>query len=155
MKMHSLLAGTCLRFISATFCAMLLGIPGAHSDDYLPSTDLYVELGTAEGGFATHPENLRVEVGQLYRLILRNFSNYAHVLMAPELGRTVVSTGIQRFPPKRTSEEFGSIVAGIDLKPDDRTELYFVPFKQGTYKLFCEDQVHTESGMEVTINVAN
>jgi uncharacterized cupredoxin-like copper-binding protein len=155
MKVRSLLAATCPRLMSASLCALLLAIPGAHSEDYLPSTDLYVELGTGEGGFATYPDKLSIEVGQLYRLIVRNFSQSTHVLMAPELSRTAVTTEIQRFPPKRISEEFGSIAAGIDMRPDDRTELYLVPFKQGTYKLFCEDDVHTESGLELTITVSN
>lgn len=142
-----------LKFAAATLCAMLLGIPAAQSDDYFASTDLYVELGTAEGDFAAFPGNLKVEVGEIYRLILRNPSPLTHVAMAPEFGGTVVTTGIRRLP-QGVPHMTGTIAGGIEVRSGETTELYFVPFKQGRYKLFCEDRMHTAAGMEITIEVA-
>lgn len=141
-----------LKFAMTALCGMLLGFPAAQADEYFPSTSLYVELGTTEGGMAAFPGDMKLQVGELYRLVLTNPSQDQHVVLAPEFGHTMLTAGISNHP-QRVDLRNASIAGGIGVRPGEMIQLYFVPFKEGRYKLFCEERAHTEGGMEVTMDV--
>lgn len=134
-------------------CGMLLGLPAAQAGAPSPTKDLHVELGTAEGDFKVFPGDLKLKVGEKYRLMLVNWSReYRHVMMAPEFEKAVTTTGIRTYP-EREEMRGASFGNGINVPPGARVEMYFVPNKEGRYKLICQDRVHTDAGMEVTIDV--
>jgi uncharacterized cupredoxin-like copper-binding protein len=141
-----------LKFAAAALCGMLLGISAAQADEDFPSTSLYIELGTTEGGMTAYPRDMKLEVGKLYRLVLTNPSQSEHVVLAPEFGRTVMTAGISKYP-KRVDLPGASIAAGLAVRPGEMIQVYFVPSSEGRYKLFCEDRAHTEAGMDVTVEV--
>lgn len=141
-----------LKFAVAALCGMLLGLPAAHSDDDFPATNLYIELGTTEGDLVVFPRDIKLQVGELYRLALTNPSPYHHVMIAPEFAATVLTAGISRLV-QGVDLPYASIGAGINMPAGEMMQIYFLPFKEGRFKLFCEDRSHTTAGMEVTIDV--
>ena len=137
----------------AALCGTLLGLPAAQAVAQSSMKTVYVELGTSESDFAVYPEVLTLKSGEEYRLVLVNWSReHRHAVMAPEFERTIVTKDIRTFP-ERVKMPSASVDTGIDLPPGARVEMYFVPQKEGRYKLFCQDQVHTRAGMEVAIDV--
>lgn len=141
------------RIAASALCAMLLGLPAAQAGAQSPTKQLHVELGTAEGDFRVFPEDLKLKVGEKYRLVFVNWSKeYRHVVMAPEFEKAVTTTGIRTYP-ERDEMRGASFGNGINVPPGERVEMYFVPNKAGSYKLFCQDRVHTHAGMEVSIDV--
>jgi len=141
-----------LKFAAAALCGMLLGIPAVQADEDFPSTSLYIELGTTEGEYLAFPHDLNLQVGELYRLVITNPSPDLHLLIAPEFGDTVLTTGASR-RPARGDLRYASMESGIAVRPGEMVELYFVPFKEGRYKLFCEERTHTAGGMEISVDV--
>ena len=134
-------------------CGMLPGLPAAQAEAQSLIKNLYVELGTAEGDLTAYPKDMTLKVGESYRLVIVNWNQeYRHAVMAPEFGRAIITEEIRTFP-QRVEMPGASFGNGIDLPPGARVEMYFVPQKEGRYKLFCQDQVHTRAGMEVAIDV--
>jgi uncharacterized cupredoxin-like copper-binding protein len=143
------------RIATIALCGMLLALPTAQAaEEFFHSRDIYIELDTSEdGAFMALPRNLTLKAGEHYRLELVNFSaDQHHVLIAPEFERAIVMSGVRTYP-QRQALRGASLVKGISLLPGARVEIYFQPTKEGRYKLFCEDRVHTTSGMDVAINV--
>ena len=148
MNVHFKIAVTVL-------CGMLLGLPAAQAEEkFFFTKNLYVELDTTEeGAFRALPGELTLKAGEHYRLELVNFSEgLRHVLLGPEFEEAIVVAGIRKYP-QRVEIPTTTFGRGIDLPPGARVEIYFQPYKEGRYKLFCEDRAHTVAGMEVAIDV--
>ena len=145
---------TPFRIAVTALCGLLLGLPAAQSaEKSMSPQNVFIEHDTFEPGESSaFPKELNLKVGTHYRLELRNFSDdQRHVVLAPEFGAAVSTTLIRTTPQHvRLATSLGR---GIDLPPHARVEIYLTPQKEGRYKLFCEDRAHTESGMEVAINV--
>lgn len=134
-------------------CGMLLGLPAAQAQVQSSTKNLRVEIGLQEEDFTAFPNNLALKAGEYYRLELVNWSQgIRHIVMAPEFGRAVVTSEIRRLPQREEMRGAG-FDTGIPLAPGARVEVFFVPYKAGHYKLFCQDRIHTDAGMEVAVDV--
>lgn len=142
------------RIAVTALCGMLLGLPAAQAQQSRPLTkSLLVEIGLSEENFSAFPNNLTLKAGEYYRLELVNWSQgIRHIVMAPEFGQAVVTSEIRRLPHRQEMRGAG-FDTGIDLPPGGRVEVFFVPYKAGRYKLFCQDRVHTDAGMDVSLEV--
>lgn len=143
-----------LKFAVTALCGMLLGLPAAQAQEQPSVTRLRVEIGLVEHDFSAFPERLTLKAGEPYRLELVNWSQgIRHIWMSPEFGRAVLTTAIRRLP-QHEEMRGASFGGGIDLPTGGgRVEVYFVPYKEGRYKLFYQDRVHTNAGMEVEVDV--
>lgn len=142
------------KIASTALCGMLLGLPVAQAQERSSTTTLRVEIGFSEHDFTAFPNNLTLKAGEPYRLELVNGSQgIRHIVMAPEFAGAIRTVAIRKLP-QREEMRGASFDAGIDLPPGGgRVEVYFVPYKEGRYKLFCQDRVHTQAGMDVTVDV--
>lgn len=135
-------------------CGMLLGLPAAQAQEQSSIKRLRVEIGLSEGDFTAFPEHLTLKAGEPYRLEFVNWSEgIRHIVMAPEFAGAVRTTAIRKLP-QREEMPGASFGGGIEVLPGGgRVEVYFVPYKEGRYKLFCQDRLHTQAGMDVTVDV--
>lgn len=142
-----------LKLAVTALCGMLLWLPAAQAQEQSYTKRLHVEIGFSEGDFTPFPRELSLKVGEYYRLeIVNENREIRHVVMAPELAGAAITAVIRTFP-QREEMRNASFLTGIDLPPRARVEVYFIPYKEGRYKLFCQDRTHTDAGMDVAINV--
>jgi len=139
---------------ASALCGMLLGFPAAQAQELPDIKKIRIEIGLTEHDFTTFPERLTLKAGEPYRLEFVNWSEgIRHVVMAPELAGAVLTTAIRSLP-HRVDMTGAGFDTGITLAPSGgRVEVYFVPVREGRYKLFCQDRVHTDAGMDVTVEV--
>ena len=144
-----------LKIAVTALCGMLLGLPTAQAQDQSSPKRLRVEIGLSAEDFTVYPNNLTLKAGEHYRLEFVNWSQgVRHIVMAPEFAGAVVTTGIRKILPQREEMPGASFGGGIDVPPSGgRVEVYFTPYKEGHYKLFCQDRTHTDAGMDVTVDV--
>ncbi|MBC7433330.1 MAG: biphenyl 2,3-dioxygenase [Rubritepida sp.] len=121
-------------------------------------TDLVVELGDATGAHVFRPDLLRLRVGTLYRLILRNPSRAPHYFTSDGLANSVwtrkaqVVAEIPGAPPRVMAEIKGAI-RELEVYPGFAAEWWFVPVQAGDFDdLRCgirdpDGRSHTEHGM--------
>ena len=140
--------------VVSALCGMLLGFPPAQAQEPSGIKRLRVEIGLVEHDFTAFPEQLTLKAGEPYRLELVNWSQgIRHIVLGPELAGAVRTTAIRKLPDREEMRGAG-FASGISLAPGGgRVEVYFVPIKEGRYKLFCQDQVHTQAGMDVTVDI--
>ena len=143
-----------LKIAVTALCGMLLGLPAAQAQDRSSTKSVRIEIGLVEHNFSTFPEHLTLKAGEPYRLELVNWSQgIRHIVLAPELAGAVRTTAIRKLPDREEMRGAG-FDSGISLAPGGgRVEVYFVPIKEGRYKLFCQDRHHTEAGMDVTVDI--
>lgn len=95
--------------------------------------------------FSYEPEELVFEVGQPYKLVLKNHGEKKHYFTAEDFYKAIATRKVQ-------SNQDGEIKApyftAIELMVGGQLDLYFVPVKRGEYPVFCTIKDHREEGME-------
>jgi len=106
-----------------------------------------VTAGLKEFGYV--PEKMVFKAGHPYKLELINIGKEKHYFTAPEFFRAIASRKVQ-------ADKIGEVKApyflAIELLPGGgQLDLYFVPVKKGTYKVYCTREGHRKKGMEGTL----
>lgn len=141
------------KMLAAAVCGLLLGLPAALGGE-LPIR-LFINLGTAEDSLTVHPQELTLQVGEIYQFVVSNPSGQEHVVAAPELAATVrtaelATEGLPRLDLPMPALD---ITTGITLQPGQMIEWTFTPLAEGIYKFGCDDPVHAAAGMHTMIDV--
>jgi len=166
-----------LKILAAAVCGLLLGLPAAQADDYWamqvddysvqprdvsllaaqadegwPVTDVFIYFGTSANELAVFPPALTLQAGELYRILVINPSENKHVVAAPELAATGLTTSLVKGLAD-VDYPAANITAGISVGPGQEIEWTFMPLQEGTYKLGCENRFHAAAGMHAMIKV--
>lgn len=141
-----------LKILAAALFGLLLGFSAAQADDYLPVTDVYIQVGTEQDPMVIEPGEVTLRIGEVYRFIVSNPSDVTHIVAAPAFRQTVVTSELFKWTP---TLDFPGLVlsAGISLHPGEMMEWTFVALEEGKYKFGCDDPVHAAAGMHTTVNV--
>ncbi len=92
-----------------------------------------------------HPRDLKLKVGQPYRLVLKNIGEKEHYYTAPEFFRSIATRKAQ---VDKVAEFKAPYFTAIEVYKKSQAELFFVPVKRGTYPVICTIDDHREKGME-------
>jgi len=105
-------------------------------------TDINIEL--RDSGFT--PSELRLKLGQPYRLTVRNIASNPHYLNAPEFLRSVAA---RRVEVKNQVEVIAPVFTSFEVMPwGGQFQIEFVPLTRGTYRAHCHLQGDQHKGVE-------
>jgi uncharacterized cupredoxin-like copper-binding protein len=114
-----------------------------------PITEIRISLGTPQDELAFLPNQLNVQSGKRYKLILNNPSHLKHYFTAKDFSDAIwtqkVDTG---------TVEIKGAIHDLELRPGGTAEWVFVPIRPGSYDLRCHIAGHTEGGMTGNILVS-
>lgn len=101
------------------------------------------------GEFSFTPENLELEVGQPYKLVIVNSGTEKHYFTAEPFYRSVAF--------RKAQDGSGEIKApyfkAIEVFPGEQVDLYLIPTVAGSFDSLCTIDGHAESGMHGHITV--
>ncbi len=117
------------------------------SADWDAMETVSVELG--EYYFA--PEAITLQVGQPYKLELKNAGEIKHEFTADAFYRSVAFRKAQ----DAAGEYKGPYPSEIEVFAGQQTDLYLIPTEAGEYELVCEIEGHLEAGMAGKIMVVS
>ena len=95
--------------------------------------------------YSYEPDELVFEVGQPYKLVLKNRGEKKHYFTAEEFYKAIATRKVQS---NRDGEIKAPYFTAIELMVGGQLDLYFVPVKRGEYPVFCTIKDHREEGME-------
>ncbi len=95
--------------------------------------------------YSYEPEELVFEVGQPYKLVLKNHGKKKHYFTAEDFYKAIATRKVQS---NRDGEIKAPYFIAIELMVGGQLDLYFVPVKRGEYEVFCTIKDHREEGME-------
>lgn len=97
------------------------------------------------------PHQLRLEVGQPYKIELKNIGEKDHYYTAPEFFRSVAWRKLM--VNKQAEIKVDYVTATEVLKKTGQLDLYLIPMSKGSYTVYCTIDDHREKGMEGMIVV--
>lgn len=118
--------------------------------------DVKVQLGDEKGALRFVPDEIRLETGKLYRLILANPSPQKHYFSSAGLAEAVFTRKVQvnGADGKPVAEVKGAAIREIEVYPGGTAEWWFVPIKAGSFRdLLCTIPGHAEGGMKGVVIV--
>ena len=146
-------------FVTFTFFLLVAGqlavSPSYAAEDYVKySSELQkktnwdemitVTVGLKEFGYV--PEKIIFKAGRPYKLELINIGKEKHYFTAPEFYKSIATRKVQA---NKLGEVKAPYFLAIELlSGGGQLDLYFVPMKKGTYKVFCTRKGHRKKGME-------
>jgi len=95
--------------------------------------------------FTYDPEELVFEVGQPYKLVLKNIGEKKHYFTATDFYKAIATRKVQS---NRDGEIKAPYFTALELMVGGQLDLYFVPVRRGEYPVFCTIKDHREEGME-------
>ena len=95
--------------------------------------------------YSYEPDELVFEVGQPYKLVLKNRGEKKHYFTAEEFYKAIATRKVQS---NRDGEIKAPYFTAIELMVGGQLDLYFVPVKRGEFPVFCTIKDHREEGME-------
>ncbi len=95
--------------------------------------------------YSYEPDELVFEVGQPYKLVLKNHGKKKHYFTATDFYKAIATRKVQS---DRDGEIKAPYFTAIELMVGGQLDLYFVPVKAGEYPVFCTIKDHREEGME-------
>ena len=121
--------------------------------------EVHVELGTSNGKHAFVPNELQLETGKLYKLVLTNPSQTKHYFTSPGLAKSVFTRKVQVVDQNGTKAEIKGSISEIEVYPAGIAEWWFVPVATGTFTdLYChikdeDGRTHAAKGMTGTVTI--
>lgn len=98
--------------------------------------------------FLFSPSNLTFKKGTPYKLEMRNVGTEKHYFVSEDFYKSIATRKVQ-------SNSDGEIKApyfsALEIFPARQLDLYFVPMKEGSFRLICTIEGHEEQGMHGTI----
>lgn len=131
-----------------------LGLPASAAVDYVDNAAEIVKAADWKkmktvtvdfDEYSYEPDELVFEVGQPYKLVLKNRGEKKHYFTAEEFYKAIATRKVQS---NRDGEIKAPYFTAIELMVDGQLDLYFVPVKRGEYSVFCTIKDHREEGME-------
>lgn len=117
--------------------------------------DIKVQLGNEKNALRFVPDNIDLETGKLYRLILSNPSPQKHYFSSEGLSQAVFTRKVQiNDATGKALAEVKGAIREIEVYPNAVSEWWFVPVKTGHFgDLKCTIPGHTEAGMVGHISI--
>lgn len=101
-----------------------------------------VEIELYDYGY--RPRDLRLKVGQPYKLALKNSGAKDHYYTAPEFFRSVAT---RKAMVNRFAEVKAPYFTAVEvLKNGGQLDLYMIPLRAGTFRVHCPIDDHEEKG---------
>lgn len=106
------------------------------------------------------PNELTLETGKLYRLVLHNPSSDKHYFSSPYLAANVWTRKVQVMdesgPDRQPLAEIKGAIREIEVLPGATAEWWFVPVATGAAAVYCnvkepDGTTHAEHGMKATV----
>ena len=125
----------------------LVGHPAIRATDWDATIEIVIELGD----HAYAPDEFTLQVGKPYKLLLKNVGGVSHDMVGGSFfdEHTIAL--------RMVSSKVGRVVAdhirSIYLRPQNDTELWLVPLKEGEFSFFCSLPFHREDGMEGVVRI--
>jgi len=141
------------------FAGMLPLLAGGDLTQQSP-VEISVDLGSTANEFAFSPNQIGLETGKLYKVVLRNLGKEPHYFSSPGLAsrvftRKVVVSG----PDGKVLGEIKGVIREIEVFPGGISEWWFVPVQTGSFgDLHCgirgaDGKTHAEKGMVGQITI--
>jgi uncharacterized cupredoxin-like copper-binding protein len=115
------------------------------SADWTQAQQIDIRLSS----FAFSPPNLTLARDQPYKIHLVNSSGNTHTFSSNDLFGAIALRNVQRGSGSQASIQGN----GISLARDEQADLYLVPVKPGTYRIYCSEFLHDTMGMHGTITI--
>lgn len=90
-------------------------------------------------------ESFVFNVGQAYKLQLKNHGNKKHYFTAPEFYKAIATRKVQS---NKDGEIKAPYFTALELMVNGQLDLYFVPVTKGEYPVYCTIDDHRAEGME-------
>jgi uncharacterized cupredoxin-like copper-binding protein len=104
--------------------------------------EVKVSLGNTNGELKFFPDNLQLEVGRPYKLLLDNPSPVKHYFTSKDFADASWTKKVQA-----GRVEVKGAIHELELQPSAAAEWVLTPMKPGTYELHCSIKGHAEAGM--------
>lgn len=141
------------------FAGVLAAFAGGDFTQQSP-VEIRVELGSAANEFAFVPNQIELETGKLYKVVLRNLGKEPHYFSSAGLAsrvftRKVVVAGSDA----KALGEIKGVIREIEVFPGGVTEWWFIPVQTGSFgDLHCsikgaDGKTHAERGMVGQITI--
>lgn len=92
------------------------------------------------------PGELRLRVGQPYRLTLVNLGSVPHYFTAPEFLGSVATRKVE---VRNQAEAKAKVFTSFEVYPRGGSlDVYFVPLRAGSYRAYCHMKDHLSMGVE-------
>lgn len=110
-----------------------------------------IEISLEMHDYGYRPRELRLRVGQPYRLTFTNTGSVSHYFNAPEFFAAVAS---RKAEVPRVAEVKADVFSSFEVHGRGGTlEYYFVPLVPGTYRAHCHIKDHLELNIEAFITI--
>lgn len=109
-----------------------------------------IDLGNAANELKFFPNELKLEAGKRYKLVLNNPSPQKHYFTAKDFADNSWTQKVEA-----GKVEIKGAIHELELKPGATAEWVLIPEKPGTYSLRCPIPGHTEAGMTGKIVIAS
>lgn len=109
------------------------------------------EIDVALKDHSYEPDEIRLKVGQPYRLVLRNVGAVAHDMVGGSLfDEKVIAL---RMVNSNAGRVIADYVNSVYVRSKNNIELWLVPLKAGEYSFFCSLPGHRDDGMEGIVHI--
>ena len=130
------------------FVSGLYGLPIALANSQLD--EVKVSMGNSSGELKFFPNNLQLEAGKPYKLLLDNPSSQKHYFTSKDFADASWTRKVQA-----DKVEVKGAIHELELKPNAQAEWVITPMKAGIYELHCSIKGHAAAGMVGKIVVAD
>ena len=114
----------------------------------------WTEVSEVEVALKDHsyePDEIRLKVGQPYKLVLRNVGAVAHDMVGGSLfDEKVIALRMVNSSVGRVIADY---VNSVYVRSHNNIELWLVPLKPGEYSFFCSLPGHRDDGMEGIVRI--
>ena len=134
--------------IALIFASSLFWMPTTLADSNV--SEIKVSLGNSSGELKFFPNNLQLEAGKPYKLLLDNPSSQKHYFTSKDFADASWTRKVQA-----GKVEVKGAIHELELKPGAEAEWVITPMKSGTYELHCSIKGHAPAGMVGEITIAD
>jgi len=117
--------------------------------------EIKVALGDEKNAMRFYPEQIEMETGKLYRLLLTNPSPQKHYFYSAGMADAVFTRKVQiNGADGKVIAEVKGHIREIEVYPGGSAEWWFVPVKTGSFNdLVCTIPGHGEAGMVGSVTI--
>lgn len=109
------------------------------------------EIDVALKDHSYEPDDIRLEVGRPYKLVLRNVGAVAHDMVGGSLfDEKVIAL---RMVNSNAGRVIADYVNSVYVRSKNNIELWLVPLAPGEYSFFCSLPGHRDDGMEGVVRI--
>ena len=122
--------------------------PAVVAADWDATETIIIELGDHH----YEPDELTLELGKPYRLVLRNIGAVAHDMVGGSFfDEHVIAL---RMVNSRVGRVMADHINSVFVRQKNEAELWLVPIRDGEYTFYCSLPGHRDGGMEGVIRIS-